>query len=347
MELPAGCKNVKLNLPNAYRTTYTHLVPGDRIRVRQTGGGLDPAATIAPKSSFWAEVRKVERYTGGVTIVVWFEGESVQIRWTAAHTAITRAERGSERVKRLAADEKARLEALASVEATLETAPIDKEALTATRVDSLLDSGARPDHLTNRSAALAEAQAEAARLEALVTEDPRDVAVGMVQAARALGSSAPYAEVLDHVDFLTRTDLGNADHHMRVADEVRAMVDQAKDAARETRESMTPKFPQGTPEYAAYATDLKAELEKYKNRQAPYDGPDAFDLALDAAFPVPRPRPVPDQETVHPAQAKLETLRTTMLRLKNTGEVNLSNSADAVLNAQVNLLDLLLNLLDA
>lgn len=32
-----------------------------------------------------------------------------------------------------------------------------------------------------------------------------------------------------------------------------------------------PEFPAGTPEYAAYAAQLRAELKKFANREAPYD----------------------------------------------------------------------------
>lgn len=34
---------------------------------------------------------------------------------------------------------------------------------------------------------------------------------------------------------------------------------------------LQPRFPAGTPEYAAYAAELRAELAKFANREAPYD----------------------------------------------------------------------------
>lgn len=34
---------------------------------------------------------------------------------------------------------------------------------------------------------------------------------------------------------------------------------------------MTPRYPEGTPEYAAYAAELRAELAKWANYEPPYD----------------------------------------------------------------------------
>ena len=96
--LPTGCKSVKLNLSNAYRTTYTHLQPGDYVRVVTSGyhtplDQLVPAAARAPKASFWVQVRTVVR--GNRSVTVYLEGR-FRLAYDAPHTAVTRKERTEE-----------------------------------------------------------------------------------------------------------------------------------------------------------------------------------------------------------------------------------------------------------
>jgi len=109
---PAGTKDVKINLAGAYRTTFTHLVEGDVIRLDRrvdglANGALIPTPTHSPKRSFWATVTKVER-AGRIQITT----DQGLMPWEAAHTSITRKERKSETTARLAIDATARQAAL-------------------------------------------------------------------------------------------------------------------------------------------------------------------------------------------------------------------------------------------
>lgn len=120
--LPAGCKRVKLNLANAYRTTYTHLVVGDRVRVRNVNGKLEPSSTQATKDSVWAEVTSVTRNGQSVTVRVYAAAFNLdrQLPWEAAHTAITRKERAAEYSARLMLAEQEREASLKASAAELE-----------------------------------------------------------------------------------------------------------------------------------------------------------------------------------------------------------------------------------
>jgi hypothetical protein len=110
-EIPAGCKDVKLSLTNAWRTTYTHIQAGDVVRIETEGSKTKAAPPAAPKRSYWATVTVVEN-KGRVVRLVMEQGEITE---EPAHTAITRQERVSEYEARLAADAETRR---ASVEAS-------------------------------------------------------------------------------------------------------------------------------------------------------------------------------------------------------------------------------------
>lgn len=188
--LPAGCKVVKLNLGNAYRTTYTHLVVGDDIRVRITPWGLDPAATVAPKNSFWARVSKVERGTGYVQIWVTFGTEERAVRWTAAHTAVTRKERAAEYSARLMLAEQER-------EASLKASAEELE----------------------RKRAVA----------SLPLEEPASLAAGLVKIGQELGAADPVGHALTAIDSLLDSSVDQVrDYYRLVYAELVSIRDRAR-----------------------------------------------------------------------------------------------------------------------
>lgn len=132
--IPAGCKDAKITASNAWRTTYTHIVPGDRVMMETRdnairrpqdaadGALVKAAPTSHPKRAMWMLVERVERGNGLVTLIMakdW--GSSTE----AAHTAITRQERDEDVAVQRAADKATLGEELAAREAALPTPVVE------------------------------------------------------------------------------------------------------------------------------------------------------------------------------------------------------------------------------
>jgi hypothetical protein len=118
MNLPTGCKDVKLNLTNAYRTTFSHIQAGDVLRVEwnPTGNGMMiPTATHSPKRSFWVEIMEVSREGRHICL----HTRNGAVITNSPHTAITRKERQSEHEEALRQMAAEREEALAESRAEL------------------------------------------------------------------------------------------------------------------------------------------------------------------------------------------------------------------------------------
>lgn len=122
-EIPAGCKDVKLSLGNAWRTTYTHIEAGDVVRIEQdrhsTATRHVASGTAAPKRSYWATVKTAER-KGRVVRLTLTGGEITE---EFPHTAITRQERETEYRARLDRNAAERAASVAEHAPVVENAP--------------------------------------------------------------------------------------------------------------------------------------------------------------------------------------------------------------------------------
>lgn len=118
--IPAGCKSAKLNLGDAWRTTCTHIIAGDVVRVQGDGDGDGDGITAspgnAPKRSMWVKVADVIRSPGQVQIVLAKDWGTLI---TVAHTAITRQERPEELAARIAEAGQERRDSVASTLAAI------------------------------------------------------------------------------------------------------------------------------------------------------------------------------------------------------------------------------------
>lgn len=172
MYLPAGCKNAKINLLNAYRTTITHIQVGDVIRVDRyqtmVNGTLIPTPTHSPARSFWATVEKVDRETRQIQITT----DKGTMGWEFPHTSITRKERASEKAERLALAAAAmeEVKVTARQEAEAELAAIDERAQedAARQAEEIRLQNALAAHPTPREALVAELDAARAERAAIV-----------------------------------------------------------------------------------------------------------------------------------------------------------------------------------
>lgn len=228
--LPAGCKAAKLNLANAYRTTYTHIVAGDVVRVlskegahyRAGEGYVEdvlhyPAATQAPKASFWVQVTKVERKSGGVTITVAGDRE---LEYNAAHTAITRKERETERQARLEQDAADRAASLAAVETELESKGVTVDPFPGLDVQASINVGMLATGFVSPEEAVAV-------LQTVGQTAPAELADQLVKIASDNGSTAPYSSVLQSLARDIAYDPASAAYYRAVQAEVVKLRDRA------------------------------------------------------------------------------------------------------------------------
>lgn len=114
--IPAGCKDVKLSLTGAWRTTYTHIVAGDVVRIQQDTASWEPnglryaaAGTQALARSYWVNVASVER-VGRMVRIMLVGGSFTE---DFPHAAITRKERETEYQARIGTDASARAASIA------------------------------------------------------------------------------------------------------------------------------------------------------------------------------------------------------------------------------------------
>lgn len=332
--LPAGCKRVKLNLANAYRTTITHLVPGDVVRVESSVHSplIAPAATKAANKSFWATVSKVERGTGWVAVTVessWYTGA---LRWTVPHTAITRKERAEEYSARLMLAEQER-------EASLKaTAPVPEAPV-------------RP--AARRPVSVHDPKFDAAGLCAVVVDRPSGIPTICSEPVKsAIHDPAAYSAY--HTELLLElkgwsAPASGADLD-RILDSAFPIPSPRPVPVEETIPLDKVMARSGARVHlrassvSALTTLCGLDVSGLANG---YDGPPCSNCDQ-VTVPAPKfPTRQELRDRAEKAEATLATVRSTMLALKNQGEANLSNSADAVLNAQVNLLDVLIRLLDS
>lgn len=196
MNLPAGVKDAKLNLSNAYRTTLTHLVAGDDVRMDPGLGRnrMVPAGTFAPKRSYWVSVIKVEK-EGRVVAVTLGDGT---VYSDFAHTSITRKERANEY--------KAKLEdAAAKRQAALDEAAARRAEYAAAR-----KCGCDFGHLTEPQREACRARV-AAGTPQIVLEYPAVVAENLVALAIQCGAEDPYETARTAINDSLTAELARAD----------------------------------------------------------------------------------------------------------------------------------------
>ncbi len=337
--LPAGCKRVKLNLAGAYRTTYTHLVPGDEIRIQRSlyRETFDPTPGNAPSRSFWAKVTKVERGAGWVAVEVesaWYTG---QVSWTAPHTAVTRKERQEETSARLMLAEQERTAAVKASE----------EELTAALAEW---SGRKASgrYLPGKTALIP------AGLVIPVEEQTADMPI-----RRGVQVWHPdYVGTVWVVRFTHGGGLGSdlvADLvHFGTGDQLRDV--KVTDLTVVTTANLAvaiPFNPAGTAQTSAAvaaATSITAGTAAAIPAQRTATELDDARLIAEVAY-ARGGQPAQDLADMRvralKAEAKLEQIRATMDMLRLQGRDSVADEADPVVTAQVGLLDVLIRLLDS
>lgn len=308
--LPAGCKDAKINLANAYRTTLTRLEVGDVVRLdrrqNEVNGALIPTPTHSPARSFWATVTEITRSGGQIHITT----DKGQMPGDFAHTSITRKERAAEYTERLALDAQAREDAVrASEEARLEAAlaahptPAEAAAMATPVVPAIPFMCGSHAHRT--MAERTECQATAARLTAhtVPLADPEDLADDLVRIGRDGGIPEPITHALNVVGQLT--DAANAEDrayygkvYAALQSRLRRAMKVASDAAmRQVADPEPERAVLGEPmclgDFGAYGAciavpghpgkcmDAFGHRFDGRNRAATVD----VDRALDSAFP--------------------------------------------------------------
>jgi hypothetical protein len=110
--------------------------------------------------------------------------------------------------------------------------------------------------------------------ETLATVDPELWDEHTIALVRKMGAYHPDRPELSWVDLALDVAFPPVRHPDECALDCR---EQHADVTAEPEHDMPspytnpPRFPEGTPEYDAYATELRAELDKFKNGEAPYD----------------------------------------------------------------------------
>jgi hypothetical protein len=378
--LPAGCKPyVKLNLAGAYRTTYTHLVPGDVIRVETSvhhSGVVMPSGTRAANKSFWATVSKVERANRQVFITVessWFTG---RVAWDAPHTAVTRKERATEHSARLMLAEQEREASLKASEAELAAAAAARQEA---RIQARREATRQPDRPE-------EYQAASRTSLPAIPFNPAGAAqtASVVAVAESIANGNAAATVSVHTPKLDSNGLcklvvdrpngyptmcmepvSSAIHdpaafsayHAEIMLELKAWSDPADlDRVLETAFPSIPvqRQPEGEEVLARSGArvHLRASWPQKLTRcgldvSGPANGYDGPPCTNCAQVSVPAPK------AVHPAEAKLDLMRSTMTNLVAEARRRAANwvpehqLTTMELEAKADLLDVLLRLLDS